>query len=97
MIEGKTRSGFKFKVDERVTEDWRLISNITLAESEDLTDRVKGITEIVHLLLGDNEKALIEHVKKKNQGFVPIDAITTELASIITAVNEKKNLPSSHT
>jgi len=91
MVEGKTKSGFKFSIDERVLSDWRLISSISLAESDELTDRVKGITELVHLLLGKNENALIEHIKKKNQGFVPTEAITSELANIISSAKELKN------
>lgn len=91
MVEGKTKTGFKFKVDERVLEDWRLISSISMAESENLADRVKGITEVVHLLLGENEQSLIEHIKKKNDGFVPTEVITNELASIISSAKELKN------
>lgn len=97
MIEGKTKTGFKFKVDERVLNDWRLITNIELAESEVLTDKVKGVTALVHLLLGDNEQKLMEHIAKKNGGFIPTDAIINELASIITTTKELKNSQPSHT
>lgn len=91
MIEGKTKSGFSFKVDERVTSDWRLLSNIALAEGDNLNDRVKGITEIVHLLLGENEKAFMDHIQKKNDGFIPMEAVNTELAEIIKSAKELKN------
>ena len=91
MIEGKTKTGFKFKVDERVLDDWRLITNIELAESELLTDKVKGVTALVHLLLGDNEPKLMDHIAKKNDGFIPTDAIIAELASIISETKELKN------
>ena len=91
MIEGKTKTGFKFKVDERVLNDWRLITNIELAESEVLTDKVKGVTALVHLLLGENEEKLMDHIAKKNDGFIPTDAIINELASIISTTKELKN------
>lgn len=96
MLKGKTSTGFKFEVDERVLEDWRLITNIELAESADLTDKVKGVTALVHLLLGNNEPKLMEHIAKKNDGFIPTEAIINELASIITTTKELKNLQSSH-
>lgn len=97
MIEGKTKTGFKFKVDERVLDDWRLITNIEMAESDNLSDKVKGVTALVHLLLGNNEEKLMEHISKKNNGFIPTEAIINELANIITATKELKNLQSSRT
>lgn len=97
MLEGKTTTGFKFKIDERVLEDWRLITNIELAESTVLAEKVQGVTALVHLLLGNNEPKLMEHIAKKNDGFIPTDAIINELASIITSSKELKNSQSSHT
>ena len=97
MIKGKTTTGFKFEVDERVLDDWRLITNIELAESNVLTDKVKGVTALVHLLLGSNEPKLMEHIAKKNDGYIPTDAIINELANIITTTKELKNSQSSHT
>lgn len=97
MVKGKTKTGFKFEVDERVLEDWRLILNIERAESENLTEKVKGVTELVHLLLGNNETKLMEHIAKRNDGFVPTDEIISELASIISNTKELKNSQPSHT
>lgn len=91
MIEGKTRTGFKFKVDERIGTDWRLISNIALVESPDPSSQIRGTTELVKLLVGENEDAFIKHIQKKNDGFAPIDAITNELVDILTATKETKN------
>lgn len=91
MVEGKTRSGFKFKVDERIGKDWRVISAISLAESEDATEQIKGTTDLVKLVVGSNEKKLIEHIAKKNDGYVPVSAITDELVDILMTVNETKN------
>lgn len=96
-VSGKTETGFKFSIDDRVLDDWRLIQNIELAESENLTERVKGTNALVRLLLGDNEEKLMEHIAKKNDGFIPSSAVTSELASIIKATRELKNSQSSHT
>lgn len=96
MVEGKTKTGFKFKIDERVLNDWRLVLNIELAESNNNTEKVKGITALVHLLLGENEAQLMEHIQKNNDGFIPTDAIIEELASMISTTKELKNLQSSH-
>lgn len=91
MIEGKTKSGFKFAIDERIGKDWRLITNISLVENGDSSDQLKGTTEIVHLLLGKNEQKFMEHIAKKNEGYVPIEAVIDELRDIISATKETKN------
>lgn len=91
MIEGKTRTGFKYKVDERILKDWRIVSCISMVESSDPSSQIKGTTELVKLLIGENEDAFIKHVQKKNDGFVPIDAITNELVDILTSSKETKN------
>lgn len=95
MVTGKTKTGFKFETDERVLEDWRLVLNIEKAESTDMKVRVKGVAELVHLLLGENEPKLLEHIAKRNDGFMPVDAIVEELADIIKETKELKNLPPS--
>lgn len=97
MLEGKTKSGFKFKIDERVLEDWRLIKNIQLAESGDLNEKVVGVSSLVSMLLGDNEPKLMDHIAKKNGGFIPTEALIEELAEIITNSKELKNSKSSPT
>lgn len=95
MVKGKTKTGFKFETDERVLEDWRLVLNIEKAESKNMTEKVKGVAALVHLLLGENEEKLMKHIANRNEGFIPTDAIIEELASIITETKELKNLPPS--
>ena len=35
MIEGKTKDGFEFKIDERILDDWRLVETIALARIDE--------------------------------------------------------------
>lgn len=91
MIEGKTRTGFKFKVDERVGQDWRILSAISMAESSNPTEQVKGTTDLVKLILGNDEQKLIDHIAKKNEGFVPVAAVTNEIVDILTSTKTTKN------
>lgn len=97
MVKGKTESGFKFEIDERVLEDWRLVTNIEMAESTNMTEKVKGVAALVHLLLGNNESKLMEHISKKNDGFIPTECLIAELASMIRNAKELKNSQSSPT
>ena len=91
MIEGKTKSGFKFKIDERVTDDWRLLKYIAMSESKDASEQIQGAHGLVSLLLGDQEQALMDFIAKKNDGFVPSTVVTEMVADILTATKEIKN------
>lgn len=91
MIKGKTKTGFEFELDERIGTDWRIVSNIALAESDDMSDKVKGASALVSLLCGNNEKKLMKHIADNNDGFVPMPAVMNELRDMIQGSNELKN------
>ena len=91
MLNGKTKSGFKYEIDERVINDWRLLKYIAMSESSDPSEQIKGASSLVSLLLGDQEQALMEHLADKNDGYVPAVAVTEAITDIITSVNELKN------
>lgn len=91
MINGKTKNGFKFSIDERVMEDWRLLQYIALSESTDPSEQIKGASRLVTLLLGDQEPAMMEFIAKKNEGYVPATAVTDMITEILTSVKELKN------
>lgn len=91
MIEGKTKSGFKFKVDERITTDWRLLEAIALSENEDANLKIKGTIELINLILGKDADKLKAHIAKKNDGFVPIEKINDEIVEIMVHLDPSKN------
>ena len=91
MIEGKTKNGFKFKIDERVMDDWRLLKYIAASESSDPSEQIRGASSLVTLLLGDQEPAMMEYVAKKNKGFIPATAVTEMVTEILTSVKDLKN------
>lgn len=95
MLEGKTKAGFKFSIDERILDDWRLLSAIALSESADPSDQIRGAHELVSLVLGENEKDLLDFVAKKNDGYVPANKVTEAITDILTSVRELKNSRSS--
>ena len=91
MIEGKTKNGFKFKIDERVLDDWRLLTYIAMSESKDASEQIQGAHKLVSLLLGDQEQKLMDFIAKKNDGFVPSPVISGMIAEILTSAKELKN------
>jgi len=95
MIDGKTRNGFKFSIDERVLDDWRLLTAIAQSDSKDPSTQIQGASSLVTLLLGDKEQELMDFIAKKNDGFVPAMAVTETVTEILTTVKELKNSSSS--
>ena len=95
MIEGKTKSGFEFEIDERILTDWRLIDAIGLSESTDASEQIRGVRDLAKLVLGEQADALKKHIADKNNGFIPVDKMTDAITEIITISKELKNLQSS--
>lgn len=95
MIEGKTKSGFKYSIDERILSDWRMLEAIHASESKDASEQLGGITQLTDLLLGKNKSKFMEHIAKKNDGFVPSEVVTSEITEMFTQVKELKNSQSS--
>ena len=91
MLEGKTKSGFKYAIDERVMDDWRLLKYVALSESKDPSEQVQGASNLVGLLLGDKEEDLMKFIAKKNDGFIPAMAVTDIITEILTSVKDLKN------
>lgn len=94
-MKGTTKSGFKFNIDERIVEDWRLIEAIAMAESDDPGEQIKGTMSVAELLLGKDKDALIKFIQGKNDGFAPAKEVSNTIAEIITSVRELKNSQSS--
>lgn len=91
MIEGKTKNGFKFKIDERVLDDWRLLTFIAMSESDNASEQIQGAYKLVSLLLGDQEKEFMDFIASKNDGFIPSVVVSDTLAEIIKSAKELKN------
>jgi hypothetical protein len=90
MIKGKTKSGFQFEYDERILTDWRFVSAVAKSTADNDVQNMLGITEIANLLVVDMD-ALIEHLKKDNDGFAPSEKVMLELTEIMNASKTAKN------
>lgn len=91
-----TKTGFKFEVDERIFTDYRFVDAI--AEASDPNDKVgelKATAELVNLIFGSKKKEFMDHIAKKNDGFVPAEIVNNELQYVITEYNALKNSSSS--
>lgn len=92
----KTESGFKFELDERILSDYRIIEALKMGDnSADANEMIEGTVDLVNLIFGADKPALMEHIKKLNDGFVPIEAMRQELNDVFEGVKELKNSESS--
>lgn len=90
MITGKTSQGFEFKVNENVLNDWKFVKAIRRSESQDKGERFLGVTDIIVMLLG-NEQAdkLADYIAEKNDGTAPINIMYAYVVEILNICNEE--------
>lgn len=90
-MQGKTKSGFKYVIDERIKEDWRLLQAITDSESEDASVQLKGVSNLVNLVLGKNKEAFFKHISDNNDGYVPTTVVMAEITEMLEGNKSLKN------
>ena len=80
MINGKTKSGFKYSIDENVIADFEFIENL-----ENVMENGVGLSKTLVILLGEKQKkALINYVRDKKTKRVPIKNVMKEVEDILS-------------
>lgn len=93
MVNGKTSTGFKFKVRENINEDARVAWYVALTTDEDDAVKMRGMRKLLQLITGNDAEyeRLLDHVASKNDGMCPQNIVSAEIAEIISASNSTKN------
>lgn len=103
MTEGKTRSGFSFKVDEKVVNDWEFMRhmsrlNAISKQAEDPEDGAAQLAAFEEMdfvfqkVLGEKQfEKLLSHIRKQNDGCANLNTVMTEWQDIISAAKASKN------
>jgi hypothetical protein len=82
----KTSTGFVYSIDENVLNNFELLDLFAEVDENPLL-----LPKVLKMLLGEEtKKALYDHVRLED-GTVPADKISDELAEIITGNKEVKN------
>ncbi|MBY0584786.1 hypothetical protein K5I04_04910 [Murdochiella sp. Marseille-P8839] len=90
VIKGKTRTGFSYKIDKDILDDYELLEVMSSVDESPLK-----FPKLLTMLLGEEQKAsLIEHIRSKNKR-VPITAMQEEIMDIFSGTQEVKNSSSS--
>jgi len=86
MIEGKTKSGFKYKFPEENLDNYELVEIIAEAQENPLL-----FPKMVNLLLGEKQtEKLKEHLRNEN-GIVSTEKISQEIMEIFENTEKAKN------
>ena len=99
MVKGKTKSGIKFQIDERIKDDARFLYYLAKAQDEaaDLGEKSKAIMGILKLVFGTDEGVItfMNAVASVNDGVCNVETMLSELFEMFDAINAK-NSSSSH-
>lgn len=80
MIKGKTKSGFRYSIDENVITDFEFIENL-----EKVMDNGVGLSKALIFLLGEKQKkALINYVRDKKTKRVPVKDLMKEVEDMLS-------------
>jgi len=87
MTGGKTKSGFKFNVDENVFKDWDFV---TLADTvRQGNGTMKDVNALLTMVLGGKGfEDLKAHIRKKN-GYADVELVKAEFEEIVNATKLK--------
>ena len=89
-MQGETKSGFKYEIDDRVLKDWRFVEAITEADKGKGVAQLEGARKMIHLMFGEDYDKFMEHLAAQNDGYVPSEAVMAEVKEILES-NTPKN------
>lgn len=91
-MEGKTKSGFEYKINEKVFSDWRFITAASKTQGATSSEQLAGAVKMVELVLGpEGYEDLMRFIAENNEGNVPAEAVMSEVTEIINAFRDSKN------
>lgn len=94
-MKGKITNGFEFDIDETKLEDWELFKAISDMDSNNYSRILAGTVKFSDMILGEQEKELVAHIRKQNDGKCSTDDMTKCIMEIIAKCKDLKNLESS--
>lgn len=84
MKKGKTESGFKYEIDEKVLDDMELIDAMAASQGEDPTQ----ISVVVIKIFGKEQRdRLYDHLRTED-GRVPVTDVANTITEIIESIGD---------
>lgn len=95
MIKGKTNSGIKFELDERVKDDARVLYMLVQIQNDSVPAERKGVLvfEMLKLVFGSDDGVMtfMNEVAQKNDGICSTEVLLKELNEIFEALGAKNS------
>jgi hypothetical protein len=95
MVKGKTKSGIKFQIDERIKDDARILYYLTALQKADIEpmEASKGEFDLLGLIFGSQENVLafMNAVAEANDGVCDTTTMLSELTSMFEVIGAKKS------
>lgn len=75
-MQGVTKTGFEYQIDERILTDWRFTLALTKCQKSQGMAQLEGAQDMVRLMFGEEGlEKLMNHIAGQNDGFVPAEAV----------------------
>lgn len=87
MIEGKTKSGFEFKLDEEVLNDYELLEALLKVDAGDGS----AIVDAINRMLDETQRKALKNHLRNEKGRVGAREMIVEVAEIMKASKDGKN------
>jgi len=95
MVKGKTKSGIKFEIDERIKDDARALYYLTALQKPDIEPMVasKQIFNLFELMFGSDDGIInfMNAVAESNNGVCDTKTMLTELTDMMESIDAKKS------
>lgn len=86
MIEGKTSTGFKYKMSEARLENYELIESLNEVEENPL-----ALPKTVNLLLGKDQADKMKDHLRDGEGLISTEKLSNEIMEIFESQKQTKN------
>lgn len=86
MLQGKTKSGFQYTIDDQTLDDFELVELLSEVDENPLL-----LPKLIKRLLGEEQKKqLVEHCRNE-EGRVPVEVLADEIVDIFNKCHQTKN------
>lgn len=95
MVEGKTKSGIEFVIDERIKKDARVLRLLLKIQKKGISEEEAGraLFDLIKLIFGTDENVdvFLDEVANKHDGVCDTQSLIEELKEIFAKVNAKNS------
>ena len=95
IVKGKTKSGIKFQMDDRIKDDARFLYYLSKAQDTEaeLTEQSKAVMGILKLVFGSDEGVIsfMDAVAATNDGICNVKTMLDEFTEMFDAINAKNS------